>query len=124
MKYKWDQRIYIDLYAAAGYSRIKGTKKILKGSPILALGVTQPFDKYIFCEESPDLLEALKARVARVAPQANVAYVPGDCDSKIADICKEIPRGSQSNKVLSLCLVDLQLGSHTVASSYQWISVT
>jgi three-Cys-motif partner protein len=106
MKYKWDQRVYIDLYAAAGYSRIKGTKKILKGPPILARGVTHPFDKYIFCEESTDLLEALKARVARVAPQANVAYVPGDCDSEIADICKEIPKGSQSNKVLSLCIVD------------------
>ena len=106
MKYKWDQRVYIDLYAAAGYSRVKGTQKILRSSPILALGVTHPFDKYIFCEESPDLLEALKARVARIAPQANVAYVPGDCDSKIADVCKEIPKGSSTNKVLSLCLVD------------------
>ena len=106
MKYKWDQRVYIDLYAGAGYARIKGTKKILKGSPILALGVTHPFDKYIFCEESAELLEALKARVTRIAPQAQVAYVPGNCDSKIAQICKEIPRGSPSNKVLSLCLVD------------------
>lgn len=106
MKYKWDQRVYVDLYAGAGYARVKGTKRILKGSPILALGVTHPFDKYVFCEESPDLLEALKARVTRLAPQAQVAYVPGDCDSKIAEICKEIPRGSQSNKVLSLCLVD------------------
>ena len=51
MKYKWDQRVYIDLYAGAGYARVKGTKKILKGSPILALTVTHPFDKYIFCEE-------------------------------------------------------------------------
>lgn len=29
MKYKWDQRVYIDLYAGAGYGRIKGSKKIL-----------------------------------------------------------------------------------------------
>ena len=27
MKYKWDQRVYIDLYAGAGYARVKGTKK-------------------------------------------------------------------------------------------------
>ena len=52
MKYKWHQRVYIDLYAGAGYARVKGTKKILKGSPILALTVTHPFDKYIFCEET------------------------------------------------------------------------
>jgi three-Cys-motif partner protein len=106
MKYKWDQRVYIDLYAGAGCGRIKGTKKVLKGSPVLALTVTHPFDKYIFCEESDELIAALKARVARLAPQAEVAYVHGSCDSEVDQICKEIPKGSSANKVLSLCLVD------------------
>ena len=106
MKNKWDKRVYIDLYAAAGYSRIQGTKTILKGSPIIALTVPDPFDKYIFCEESPELLVALKARVERIAPRAGVAFVPGSCDSEIDRICAEIPKGSSSNKVLSLCLVD------------------
>jgi len=106
MKNKWDQRVYIDLYAGGGYSRIQGTSKFLKGSPIIALTVTDPFDKYIFCEEREDLLEALKARVRRTAPQANVAYIPGSCDTEIERIRKEIPKGSSTNKVLSLCLVD------------------
>jgi three-Cys-motif partner protein len=106
MKYKWDQRVYIDLYAGAGYARVKGTKKILKGSPILALTVSHPFDKYIFCEESEELLDALKARVARLSPRAQTAYIQGSCDVKIEQICKEIPKGSSSNRVLSLCLVD------------------
>jgi three-Cys-motif partner protein len=35
-----------------------------------------------------------------------VAYVYGSCDSEIDQICKEIPKGSSANKVLSLCLVD------------------
>src|SRR5438105_10145768 len=69
MKNKWDQRVYLDLYAAAGYSRIQGTSKFLKASPIIALTVAHPFDKYIFCEESEDLLNALKARVKRIGPQ-------------------------------------------------------
>jgi three-Cys-motif partner protein len=106
MKNKWDQRVYIDLYAAAGYSRIQGTSKFLKGSPIIALTVADPFDKYIFCEEREDLLGALKARVERIAPQANVEYIPGYCDAEIDKICKEIPKASSTNKVLSLCLVD------------------
>ena len=106
MKNKWDQRVYIDLYAAAGYSRVQGTSKFLKSSPIIALTVTNPFDKYIFCEENEDLLIALKARVHRMAPQANVAYVLGRCDTEIERICEEIPTYSPSNKVLSLCLVD------------------
>jgi three-Cys-motif partner protein len=97
---------YIDLYAGAGYSRVKGTKRILKGSPILALTVTHPFDKYIFCEESDDLLKALKARVERTSASAAVAYISGSCDAQIAKICEEIPKYSPSNKVLSLCLVD------------------
>ena len=106
MKNKWDKRVYIDLYAGAGYARVKGTAKILKGSPILALTVTHPFDKYIFCEENVELLDALKARVTRLSPQAQAVYIQGSCDAQIEQICKEIPKGSSSNKVLSLCLVD------------------
>jgi len=106
MKNKWDQRVYIDLYAGAGYSRILGTNKYLKGSPVIALTVTDPFDKYIFCEEREDLLDALKKRVQRIAPQANVAHIHGNCDIEIERICKEIPKASSTKKVLSLCLVD------------------
>lgn len=106
MKDKWDQRIYLDLYAGAGYSRIRGTSKILAGSPILALTVPHQFDKYIFCEENPDLLNALKTRVTKIAPEANVAYVNGDCNARIGEICREIPAGSKENTVLGLCFVD------------------
>jgi three-Cys-motif partner protein len=106
MKNKWDQRVYLDLYAAAGYSRIQGTSKFLKASPIIALTVAHPFDKYIFCEESEDLLNALKARVKRIGPQANVAYILGNCDDEIEKIYQQLPKGSSTNKVLSLCLVD------------------
>lgn len=106
MKNKWDQRVYLDLYAGAGYSRIEGTSKFLKASPIIALTVPHPFDKYIFCEGREDLLGALKARAKRIAPQANVAYIRGDCDVEIEKICRQIPKWSSTNKVLSLCLVD------------------
>lgn len=106
MKNRWDQRVYIDLYAGAGYSRIQGTGRFLKGSPIIALTVAHPFDKYIFCEEDKDLLDALRARSQRIAPQANVAYLAGNCDAEIERICQEIPKASATNKVLSLCLVD------------------
>jgi three-Cys-motif partner protein len=106
MKNKWDQRVYLDLYAGAGYSRIQGTSKFLKASPIIALTVAHPFDKYIFCEEREDLLDALEARVKRIGPRANVAYIPGNCDAEIEKIYRWIPKGSSTNKVLSLCLVD------------------
>ncbi|MFN0317280.1 MAG: three-Cys-motif partner protein TcmP [Burkholderiales bacterium] len=106
MKNKWHQRVYIDLYSGAGYCRGQGTKTVLKGSPILALTVPNPFDKYIFCEENPERMAALQARVERIAPAASVTFVPASCDSAIDEICAAIPKFSSSNKVLSLCLVD------------------
>ncbi len=90
----------------AGFSRVKGTGVILKGSPLLALTVAHPFDKYIFCEDDGNLLDALKVRTKRISPNADVVYVPGKCDFKVDDICAAIPRASSNNKVLSLCLAD------------------
>jgi three-Cys-motif partner protein len=106
MKDKWDQRVYVDLYSGAGHSRIRNTDIRLKGSPILALGISFPFDKYIFCEENHDCLSALKIRAKRVAPNADITFVPGSCDEKIEEICRAIPRGTGDSKVLNLCIVD------------------
>jgi three-Cys-motif partner protein len=106
MKDKWGQRVYIDLYAAAGHNKIRGTQRRVMGSPLLALTVKHPFDRYIFCEEKSSLLQALKERCGRIAPSADLRYIDGSCDDRIGDICKEIPRGTRGNTVLSLCLVD------------------
>lgn len=106
MKNKWDMRIYIDLYAGAGYSHIQDTNIRLKGSPVLALSVSTLFDKYIFCEQNQDLLSALRIRSDQIAPSADITYISGNCDDKIQSICDAIPRGSSTNSVLSLCLVD------------------
>jgi three-Cys-motif partner protein len=106
MKKKWGKRVYVELYAGAGYSRVRGTQKIILGSPLRALAAEQPFDKYVFCEAIPKYLEALKARVSYHFPAANVAYVNGDCDEKVAEIVDQIPQGSKGNTVLTLCFAD------------------
>jgi three-Cys-motif partner protein len=106
MKKKWDKRVYVELHAGAGYSRIRGTERVILGSPLRALAADQPFDKYVFCEELPKNLEALRARVHLHFPEADVAYVEGDCDAKVSDILREIPKGSKDNTVLTLCFAD------------------
>ena len=58
MKDKWGKHIYLELYAGAGYSKIRGSSKLIVGSPLLALSVKHPFDKYVFCEEDPEKLDA------------------------------------------------------------------
>lgn len=106
MKDKWGNRVYVELYAGAGYSRIRDTRKIIPGSPLRALGVEHPFDKYVFCEAVSKNIEALKIRVMRNFPGANVAYVEGNCDARASDIRAKIPRGSSDNSVLTLCFAD------------------
>jgi three-Cys-motif partner protein len=106
MKDKWRTRVYVELYAGAGYSRIRGTSRVIVGSPLRALKVHDPFDKYVFCEEDLEKLNALKSRVRRVAPDANVNYVPGDCNKRTAEILAKIPTGSKDDTVLSLCFAD------------------
>lgn len=106
MKHKWHQRIYIELYAGAGYSRIRDTDKTIAGSPIQALTLNEPFDKYIFCEQNPEKLAALRSRVKRHAPTADVVFIPEDCDGNIGKVLGAIPQHSSTNTVLSLCFVD------------------
>lgn len=106
MKEKWDTRVYIELYSGAGYSRIRDTPRMIFGSPLRAIQVKDPFDKYVFCEEDPDKLKALKSRVDRIAPAANVQYVPHDCNQSTKDILSTIPQYSSASRVLSLCFAD------------------
>jgi three-Cys-motif partner protein len=106
MKTKWSRRIYIELYAGAGYSRVRGTSKLILGSPLLALNVKDPFDKYVFCEEEPRYLEALKVRAKQFAPNAAVAYVQGDCNRRTSELLEKVPKASAGDTVLSLCFAD------------------
>lgn len=106
MKEKWDQRVYAELHAGAGYARIRGTSKRIVGSPLRALVLKDPFDKYVFCEEVPEKLSALKVRALRHAPDANVEYVEGDCGLRVTKIVEAIPAASKDNTVLTLCFAD------------------
>jgi three-Cys-motif partner protein len=72
----------------------------------LALGVLDPFDKYVFCESDPILLSALEKRVSRLFPKANACFLLGDCNEKIEEVCAKIPSPSKDHGVLSFCFVD------------------
>lgn len=106
MKNKWQCRVYVDLFAGSGRSRIKGTNKIVAGSPIVALNVEPKFDRYIFCEKSAEKLSALEARVLRDYSAADVSFQPGDANESVEEILAKIPPHSKEYKVLSFCFVD------------------
>jgi three-Cys-motif partner protein len=106
MRNKWSARVYIDLYAGPGFARVRGTNRVMMGSPLLALAIPDQFDKYIFCESDPDLLGALAKRVNRLFPEASARFVLGDCNEKIEEVCANIPSPSKGHGVLSFCFVD------------------
>jgi three-Cys-motif partner protein len=101
MKKKWECRVYLDLFAGSGRSKIKGTNKIIAGSPFVALSVDPIFDKYIFCEKDSDKLSALGTRVSRDYPKANVKFQPGDANEHVDQILEKIPQYGKDYKVLS-----------------------
>jgi three-Cys-motif partner protein len=103
MKRKWPIRAYIDLYAGSGFSEIEETKQLYWGSALLALGVPDPFDNYVLCERDPGSLQALRVRVTRSFPEADVRFVAGDCDERIDEIAACIP---SERSVLSFCFAD------------------
>jgi three-Cys-motif partner protein len=100
MKNKWT-RVYVDLYAGSGLCRIEGRSQVLLGSPLIALSVDAPFDRYIFCESDPTRFSSLKARVERSYSHHNTHLIPGRFEEHIDEICSLIPA-----KSLALCFVD------------------
>lgn len=73
------------------------------GSPLLALGVPNPFDLYILCEQDADSFHALSTRVSRLFPDAMVRLLQGDCNERADEIVSAIPGG---RSVLSFCFAD------------------
>lgn len=106
MKYQWGQRVYIDLFSGPGRARITGTKRIVETSPLIALRIPDPFDKYIFCDKTSDAMAALRNRVDRDFPEANASYLVGDCNELVDRIVGEIPKASSTRTVLSFCFAD------------------
>ena len=100
MKNKWT-RVYIDLYAGSGMCRIKGSSQVLLGSPLIAMSVDAPFDRYIFCESNPERFSTLKARVEKGFAKHDTVLIAGNFEDHISEICSKIPSNS-----LALCFVD------------------
>lgn len=107
MKRKWDARIYVDLFAGSGRSKIRDTNKILLASPLLALEIPDRFDRYIFCEKDPQKIAALEKRIRRDYGNADVRFILGDANEETQKIENEIlDYGKIKKKFLTFCFAD------------------
>jgi len=105
-KKKWKHRVFLDLFAGAGRARLRDTYRIVPSSSLLALGIADSFDRYIFCEAENKNLDALRVRVGRDYPMADVRFVPGDVNGNVGEILGALPPYGPGAGVLTLCFVD------------------
>jgi len=106
MKDKWDSRVYIDLFAGAGRGRVKDSSRTITTSTLLALGVRDPFDRYVFCDIEPECITALRKRVRVSYPDRDVRYLTGDANELIDDVLRELPPRRPGTSFLSFCVLD------------------
>ena len=90
MKDKWDQLVYIDLFAGAGFATIQETGKTYLSSALIAMSIPTPFTKYILCEEDPQRFFALQERVNTHFPHLNVTLINGDSNHIVDRVSKKM----------------------------------
>jgi len=106
MKNRFECRVYIDLFSGSGRAKLADSERIVPASPLLVLGIKDPFDRYIFCDLDEEKLDALRSRVGRDFSSRKVEFVPGDANQKVPPILSLIPQHSKSFRVLTFCFVD------------------
>ena len=106
MKFKWDQLVYIDLFAGAGHATIKESKKTYLNSAFTAMSIPVPFTKYILCEKDEKRFNALSERVKRDFSHLNVELIKGDSNKNVQKVINAIPPFRKGNTLLPFCFVD------------------
>lgn len=99
MRDKWAQIHYVDLFAGAGFARIRGTDEIVATSAYLAAKVRHPFAGLHLCDADETNVEALRIRLARLSLPSPPHIVHGDSNNVIDALLDPIPRRD------TLCLV-------------------
>jgi three-Cys-motif partner protein len=103
---KWQSLVYIDLFAGAGYAKIRETSEIVPTSALLSLGIQKQFNRYIFCDIDCDNNAALQARVKRLFPEVDAHFICCDVNESVPEILSHIPKANRDFKVLAFCFVD------------------
>ncbi len=115
MRNKWGIRNYIDLMAGPGRNRVRGTNKVLLGSPLLALATKHPFTGYYFVDLEKKNTDALAERCS-AAQAGSVNVRTGDCNQEVHAIVAALRH--DQNRSLNLAFLDpegLELHRSTIA---------
>ena len=100
-KKKWSGLHYVDLFAGSGVVKLRDSKKLDWGSPLLAAQAPHPFDCLHLCELDDRKYSDLSERIARLKPASEVQLLLGDANDRVQDVVQALPKNS-----LSLAFLD------------------
>jgi len=100
MREKW-KLVYIDLFAGPGKCIVRGSQEEIDGSPLIALKSKYRFAKYIFVDNNPKAIEALRKRVEALELGVDAKYHVEDCNNAIDDVREEL-----TSETLCLAFID------------------
>jgi len=92
---------FIDLFAGPGRARVRGTREMLDGSPLIALDHEEsPFSHVVLCDIDAENRNALARRTETRGPGRTIV-VPGDANAVIEKVIAQLPAHG-----LNLALID------------------
>ena len=97
-------KIFLDIGCGPGLLNVRNSQSTLVGSPLLALGMEEQFNRYIFCDKETSYTSALKVRVNKFFPKENVLILDGDINELIEVLPRYLPheQGKVANSLLAL----------------------
>jgi three-Cys-motif partner protein len=112
MKKQRFRLFYVDGFAGSGGSTSKAdlidsdpalfpTSDVVEGSPLRALSIDPPFDKYLFIEKAEKNIKSLSEVCAKF-PNRNYEVWPGDANEKLGQFCQSIKRNKSDRAVVFL----------------------
>jgi three-Cys-motif partner protein len=96
MKRKWFEVAYLELFSGPGYLFDEVKEEELPGSPLQALQIASPFDRYVFSDSSDVCVQALRTRIAALrekspgTPQADALTGDANDQEHLEQVCSLI----------------------------------
>lgn len=106
MKGHWPQRAYLGLYSGPGRARVEGTGEVIETTALSAFRLRYPFTKYIFVDNNPLCIEALRGRIDSLPESHDVTLIQADVSEALPQIVEAMPQFRRGHGLLSFCFID------------------
>jgi three-Cys-motif partner protein len=92
------ERIYVDAFAGPGRNRLKGTSKIVDGSPLIALNARAEngthFNRLFFIEKDEATSAELRESLMERGSASRARLIAGDVNDELPKLIRSLPRRS------------------------------